>query len=1014
MHPVDSFDQSVEPLATRHLTADQKQRLTEVLDQYLSALETGFPPSREAVVAAHPDLARPLETYLDGLDELHDAAVGFGCLSRRATAEHARPADDEQRLGDFRLLREIGRGGMGVVYEAQQISLGRRVALKVLPFAAVLDARQIARFQHEAQAAARLDHPHIVSVFAVGVERGVHYYAMQFIDGQPLDRALAELRAAAGIEPKRSGVDTATKTFFSQDTPGGNGHSVCPPRDRTRIASEEHAPPDSREGKAGLPPAAGDGQTLDACQATCKALPGACSPTGTQYFRTVAGLGIQAAEALHAAHEHGVVHRDVKPSNLLLDGDGKLWVTDFGLARCQTDATLTRTGDLMGTLRYMSPEQATGQSALIDHRTDVYSLGVTLYELLGLEPAFPADDGPALLRRIETCEPRPLRQLQPRLPADLETVVSKAMAKRREDRYATARELAEDLQRVLDGKPTVARPATLPERLGKWARRHTRVVGTAAAVGLFALLGMAASMFLITRAKIEAQRNYVRAERRFREFREAVDCLGAHLAERLADVPGAQKVRRDLLQELLHYYRGFVEQASENQALRGDLALTYNKIGRLAAEIGSTDEAIEAYQHATRLYAQLAAENPGEPDHRRGLGVSQNNLARVLQRSGRTDAACCAFQDAIGLQKQLVESCPSSQDYLGDLALSYNNLGLLQSETGQTADAKSSFGQAIELGRQVLDLGPDDPERLRNLAASYNNLGALFAETRPEQAAEYYRKALEHQSQAAGLRPEELRYKSDLARTCENRGAALAHAGQLEEAAAAYARAVEIQTELAGAAPAQKAYRHDLAVSYNNLGLTQTKRRQTVAAEHSFRQAIALEESLVRQNPRDPALSSRLGGMYNNLGMVLQTLGRNSEAAQSYQRAIEYQQAARLQAPQVIQYREFLSRHYYNYGHVLRHLGRAEDAARAALARRELWPKDPQHLFAVAEEFALAAKALGSSAAAKTPADRCAQLAMETLRQAMAAGWKPSPKIDWTESFSALKDRPGFAELVRK
>ncbi len=174
-------------------------------------MEKGLPPSREDLLEANPDLAEPLRAYFDSLDELHDMAAGF----QRPTAEACRDvslpddsplAGDERRLGDFRLLREIGRGGMGVVYEAEQISLGRRVALKVLPFAAVLDSRQIARFKHEAQAAAQLNHPNIVSVFAVGVERGVHYYAMQFIDGQPLDRALTELRekyaASSGARQK--------------------------------------------------------------------------------------------------------------------------------------------------------------------------------------------------------------------------------------------------------------------------------------------------------------------------------------------------------------------------------------------------------------------------------------------------------------------------------------------------------------------------------------------------------------------------------------------------------------------------------------------------------------------------------------------------------------------------------------------------------------------------------------------------------------------------------------------
>ncbi len=345
-HSSDVFDLSAEPAAIQGLSREQKDRLTEVLDRYFSGLEKGIPPPREELLAAYPDLARPLQVYLDRLDELHDAAAGFARSSGRAD-EVAAPADTEKRLGDYRLLREIGRGGMGVVYEAQQISLGRRVALKVLPFAAVLDSRQIARFKHEAQAAAQLDHPNIVSVFAVGVDRGVHYYAMQFIDGQPLDRALAELRGAAGSEPA----------------------AKC-------------------EEIAAAPAGGADAPTVDYCPATPGSLLTARSGNQQAYCRSVVQLGIQAADALHAAHEQGVVHRDVKPSNLLLDSGGKLWVTDFGLARCRNDAPLTRTGDMVGTLRYMSPEQATGQSVLVDQRTDVYSLGVTLYELLALQPAF--------------------------------------------------------------------------------------------------------------------------------------------------------------------------------------------------------------------------------------------------------------------------------------------------------------------------------------------------------------------------------------------------------------------------------------------------------------------------------------------------------------------------------------------------------------------------------------------------------------------------------------------------
>jgi eukaryotic-like serine/threonine-protein kinase len=993
----DALDLSAEPAAIRGLAPEQKERLTEILDRYFSGLEKGIPPAREELLTADPDLAEPLKAYLDRLDELHDAASGFA-RSDRGEEELAAPAEEERRLGDFRLLREIGRGGMGVVYEAQQISLARRVALKVLPFAAVLDSRQIARFKHEAQAAAQLDHPNIVSIFAVGIDRGVHYFAMQFIDGQPLDRALAELRGSSSSSLAVTREEIANVLLRS---------TVALPVSRAQ---------DGRATKdlAATPSDAANLSTIDYCPTTPGSLLTARSVNQHEYCRTVVQLGIQAAEALHAAHEHGVVHRDVKPSNLLLDGSGKLWVTDFGLARCRSDAPITRTGDLVGTLRYMSPEQAAGKSVLVDHRTDVYSLGVTLYELLALQPAYSGEDGPALLRQIEQQEPWPLRQLQPKTPADLETVVSKAMAKQREERYATAQEFADDLRRVLEGKPTLAKPPTIAERLRKWTRRHRRAMAVAAAVCLFAMLGMTVSTLLIAREKARTEQNYALAEENFRQAREAVDRLGKRVAEQLSEVPGAAQVRGELLRETLRYYASFADQAKQNPALRADLALTYSKIGVLNTAIGSNDEAIEAHQNAIRLFEELAAGNPHEPDYRRRLAICQNNLALALNRSGRIDAARQAYRYAIRLQEKLVEDSGERPQYLTDLALANSNFGLLQSETGEQANAEFLFREAIRLQERLLKIEPREPELLRNLAASLNNLSALCVAARPDRAAELYEKALACQTKAAAIRPAELKYKCDVAVTHNNLGAVQSRQRRFAEAAASYARAADIQRELVQSAPAQNSYRHDLAVSLNNLGLAQSRLRKAAAAERSFRQALVLQESLVRQNPRDLELQSNLGGIYNNLGMLMEELQRNTDAADNYRHAVEHQQIARTHAPQVSRYQAFLSNHYYNYARVLRRLGRPDEAAHVALARRELWPNDPQHLYAVAEELALATALLARSPRGDVSSQQCAQFAVDTLRQAKAAGWKPPSNRDWSKSFAALKDRPGFAELVKR
>jgi serine/threonine protein kinase/Tfp pilus assembly protein PilF len=418
-------------------------RVVRAAQEYLAQAEAGGRPSLSEFVARYPDIAEPLGRCLAGLEFVQAAAPHLSQPLDGVAAPDGGGAVTGT-LGDFRIIREVGRGGMGVVYEAEQLSLGRRVALKVLPFAATMDPRHLQRFHNEARAAAGLHHTNIVPVYGVGNERGVHYYAMQFIEGRTLADLIAEQRGAAD--------------------------SLVPP------TAEAQAVPSATT----VPPAA---------QATSTA------PRDSASFRRVAEWGIQAAEALDCAHSLGVVHRDVKPANLLVDTIGRLWVTDFGLAQVQNDARLTMTGDLVGTLRYMSPEQALAKRVVIDHRTDVYSLGATLYELLVLRPAFDGSDRQELLRQIAFEEPRPPRRINRAIPAELETIVRKALEKNPQDRYATAQDLADDLNRFLEDRPIHARRPGLLQRVRKWARRHRPLVASLAA-GMLILLVMAVVLAL--------------------------------------------------------------------------------------------------------------------------------------------------------------------------------------------------------------------------------------------------------------------------------------------------------------------------------------------------------------------------------------------------------------------------------------------------------------------------------------------------------------------------------------
>jgi serine/threonine protein kinase/WD40 repeat protein len=440
----------------------------QIADEFVEAFRQGKRPSVEEFARRYPAHADAIRDMLPALVLMEKAKSPDEDPGPRSQAKGSAAAPLQQ-LGDYQILREVGRGGMGVVYEAQQLSLGRHVAIKVLPAHALLDPRQLGRFQREARSAARLHHTNIVPVFGVGEQDGLHYYVMQFIPGLGLDVVLDELRRlrqprgkraptqgdAAGCPTNASrdvaAVDVARGLLSGQFTASGGRESP------EGSATEEAHAPCSSSGSATI-------------HLTGQKETSTLSDSGSQYWQSVARVGMQVAGALAHAASQGILHRDIKPSNLLLDDTGNVWVTDFGLAKAQSDSDdLTHTGDVIGTLRYLAPERFNGQG---DVRSDVYSLGLTLYELLTLQPAFDEADRNKLVKRVMHDEPVRPRKLNPRVPRDLETVVLKAIARDPAHRYTTAEELATDLQRFMDDEPILARRQTQLERYWRWARRN--------------------------------------------------------------------------------------------------------------------------------------------------------------------------------------------------------------------------------------------------------------------------------------------------------------------------------------------------------------------------------------------------------------------------------------------------------------------------------------------------------------------------------------------------------------
>jgi serine/threonine protein kinase/WD40 repeat protein len=478
-----------------HSSGDRNP-VEELAEEFIARRRRGEKPSLSDYTEQYPELAADIRELFPALVMMED----LGDAPLDSTGPHTASLPALKQLGDYRILREVGRGGMGVVYEAEQQSLSRRVALKVLPPHALNDEQQVRRFEREAKAAARLHHTNIVPVYGVGHEGGTHYYVMQFIAGLGLDGVLEELRqlrtgrlsqkqaagANGGPPPDWSGPTTGLRPTVAAAAPRPAVQQAA----LSLLTGSFRAPPPSDHGAA-----AGTTVTGGPSAVTLPRLPdgsdlSSVSGTGRRYWRSVARIGVQVADALEYAHGQGILHRDVKPSNLLMDARGTVWVTDFGLAKGGDAEELTHTGDIVGTVRYMAPERFQGQS---DARSDVYSLGLTLYELAALQPAFLERDRARLIQQVMHEEPPPLRKVNPAVPRDLETIVHKALAKEPGRRYARAADLAEDLQRFLDDRPIRARRVKSYERFWRWCRRNPVPAGLTVAVALSLLLGIIAS-----------------------------------------------------------------------------------------------------------------------------------------------------------------------------------------------------------------------------------------------------------------------------------------------------------------------------------------------------------------------------------------------------------------------------------------------------------------------------------------------------------------------------------------
>jgi serine/threonine protein kinase len=686
-------------------------------------------------------------------------------------------------------------------------------------------------------------------------------------------------------------------------------------------------------------------------------------------------LAIPVCQAVQHAHQKGVIHRDLKPSNVLIalyDGKPVPKVIDFGIAKATgprlTDQTLyTEFGAVVGTLEYMSPEQAELNQLDIDTRSDIYSLGVLLYELLtGSTPldrkrlkhaailellrVIREEDSPRPSTRLSTTEELPsiaaCRSVEPRrlsgiMRGELDWIVMKALEKDRNRRYETANGLAADLRRYLDDEPVEACPPSARYKLSKFLRRYRLPLRVAAAFVLLLLLGTAASTWLAVRAQA-ARNRAVTAEARARDERDHAEKARAlanrnfqkaraaveNYLQKVTDNPdlknrgGFHDLRIQLLAAALPFFEEFVTENSDDPVLRLDQGRAYFRLAKVRAEMGKREAALRDYSAAKDIFASLAANFPEVREYRQEMARTLSNLATLLVDQGKQTEAEAAYRLALGYQEKLAADFPGIADLGQELANSHTNLGRLMNRLGKQGESESAYRRAIAIQEKLVASFPAMPDYRQPLANTYHNLSAVLRDLgkRTEAEAAFRQQSVIREKLVADF-PAVPEYRRGLAGSHNFNAILLTGAGRRAEAETAFRQALAVRNKLAADFPDVPQYRQDLAFTHDNLGRLQQDLGKPADADAACRQALVVQEKLVADFPDVPEYRQDLARTQCNLGNVLQDLGKRAEADTAYQRGMVLQEKLAADLPAVPVYRIDLGGSYVNYGRMRDGLG---------------------------------------------------------------------------------------------
>jgi serine/threonine protein kinase/tetratricopeptide (TPR) repeat protein len=851
---------------------------------FLEALQKPSPEERatflDAACAGNAELRRSVELLLKAADK---AGSFLESPAARPVLTVDGPISERPGtvIGPYKLLQEIGEGGFGTVFMAEQTQpVQRKVALKVIK--AGMDTKQvIVRFEAERQALAIMDHVNIARVLDAGAtETGHPYFVMELVHGVPITKYCDDNRLT--------------------------------PRERLE-------------------------------------------------------LFVPVCQAIQHAHQKGIIHRDVKPSNVMItlyDGKPVPKVIDFGVAKATeqrlTERTLfTQYGTMVGTFEYMSPEQAEMSALGVDTRSDIFSLGVLLYELLTgttplthkrlkeaayaeilrlikeEEPRKPSmrlsDSGEALasISAQRHMEPDKLTKL---VRGELDWIVMKCLEKDRNRRYETANGFAADVQRYLNDEPVQACPPSAKYRLKKFLRRNKRPVLAALTIVVLMVAGLAGTSLGLVRAK--AERDQKEEARQFAVLYEgrARNAVKQYFTAVSEDpdlkAKGMEPLRRKLLATARDYYAQFVRERGEEPALRAELAAAHFRLGYIIAEIADKREAIEEYEQALALWQQLADADPVDAQYQRNLAASHHRLGNLYLETGQPQKAEAAEEKARTIFQRLANTDAAATEYQQGLAQTHEGLGELYRAIGRPKEAEVAFRQALAVRQRLVDAHPVATEFQSGLAGSYDALGLFLCRdlSQPAEAEAALRKALAIFQRLADAHPTVTEYPRDLARSHIHLGILYQDIGRLQEAEAAFGQTLAIFQPLADAHPTVTEYQRDLALSHLHLGNVYYLTRQAQKAEAAFRKALAIWQRLADAHPTVLEFQSDLAGCHHNLGSVYRYTRRFQEAETAFRKALAVRRQLVRDHPQITELVVALGGSQCDLGNLARDTGKPADA----------------------------------------------------------------------------------------